>query len=126
MTAIGYVRKEDDGRYTGSIRTKLLNNGHIAKIIDTYQFRKEEDRYSKRVPLDVIEANDFSLNISRYVSTTTANEEIDLATVNQELLKLEAKATETKDAHNNFLKERGLPLSPQLPKREHHCPTTEH
>ena len=51
---------------------------HIAKIIDTYQFRKEEPRYSRRVEMDEIEKNDFNLNISRYISTAVGEEEIDL------------------------------------------------
>ncbi len=42
---------------------------HIDKIIESYQFRKEEERYSRRVSMEEIEKNDYNLNISRYVST---------------------------------------------------------
>jgi type I restriction enzyme M protein len=85
---------------------------HIAKIIDTYQFRKEEPRYSRRVEMAEIEKNDFNLNISRYISTAQAEEEIDLLVVNQEMGTLEQKINEAKDKHNAFLKELGLPLLP--------------
>ena len=37
---------------------------HIQKIIDTYQHRQEETRYSRRVEMAEIEKNDFNLNIS--------------------------------------------------------------
>lgn len=39
-------------------RQNRLNKEHISKIVDTYQFRKEEDRYSRRVPLEEIKANE--------------------------------------------------------------------
>ncbi|CAJ0874889.1 type I restriction-modification system subunit M [Ralstonia thomasii] len=85
---------------------------HIDKIIDTYQFRKEEARYSRRVGMEEIEKNDFNLNISRYVSTTEAEEEIDLAAVHAELVSLDKKIKMATEQHNKFLKELGLPLLP--------------
>ncbi|WP_419588039.1 N-6 DNA methylase, partial [Thiolapillus sp.] len=51
---------------------------HIDKIIDTYQHRKEEERYSRRVSMEEIEENGFNLNISRYVSTALPEPQIDL------------------------------------------------
>ncbi len=57
-------------------RQNQLSDEHIAKIIDTYQFRKEESRYSRRVGMAEIEKNDFNLNISRYISTAVGEEEI--------------------------------------------------
>jgi type I restriction enzyme M protein len=69
----------------GKRQNRLLPE-NIDKIIDTYQFRKEEERYSRRVALEEIEANDYNLNISRYISTAMPEEEIDLAVVNATLL----------------------------------------
>src|SRR3954453_5313633 len=40
-------------------RQNQLTDAHIAKIIDTYQFRKEEPRYARRVAMDEIEKHDF-------------------------------------------------------------------
>ncbi len=91
----------------GKRQNKLLPE-HIDKIIDTYQFRKEEERYARRVPIEEIEANGYNLNISRYISTAVAGAEIDLQTVNAEMLSLEQKITGAKDKHNVFLKELGL------------------
>jgi len=81
----------------------------IQKIVDTYQFRKEETRYSRRVSMEEIEKNDFNLNISRYVSTSTSEEIIDLKAVNDVLINIDKKAKEAADRHNQFLKELGLP-----------------
>lgn len=81
---------------------------HIDKIVDTYQFRKEEARYARRVGIEEIRQNDFNLNISRYVSTTEAEKEIDLAVTHQRLVDIEQEIAGSKDKHNGFLKELGL------------------
>ena len=73
-------------------QNRLLTRGHIEKIIDTYQYRKEEERYARRVSMDEIEKNNYNLNISRYISTAQSEEEIDLQAVNAELVKLNKKA----------------------------------
>ena len=59
-----------------------------------------------------IEANDFNLNISRYVSTAEAEEEIDLAATHAELVRIEAAIDAATARHNEFLKELGLSLLP--------------
>lgn len=82
--------------------------GHIEKIIDAYQFRKEEERYARRVSMDEIEKNDFNLNISRYVSTAKPEEQINLKDVNDELVDLEKSIVENTNKHNVYLKELGL------------------
>ena len=97
------------------LRTDEMPNGeegHIEKIINTYQFRKEEPRYSRRVSMEEIEKNDFNLNISRYVSTAEAEEEIILDSVHAELVSLDSRIKLATQKHNEFLKELGLPLLP--------------
>lgn len=93
-------------------RQNRLTDAHIEKIVSTYQFRTEETRYSRRVPLEEIEGNDFNLNISRYISTATADEEIDLAATHEELVRLDQRIKTATTDHNRFLKELGLPLLP--------------
>ncbi|MDO4904285.1 MAG: type I restriction-modification system subunit M [Lautropia sp.] len=93
-------------------RQNQLLPGHIEKIVDTYRFRKEEPRYARRVGMEEIEKNDFNLNISRYVSTVQAEEEIDLTAVHAELVAIEQKIVEAKQRHNRYLAELGLPLLP--------------
>jgi type I restriction enzyme M protein len=85
-----------------------LSEAHIAKIIDTYQYRKVQDRYSRRVEMAEIEKNDFNLNISRYISTAVAETEIDLAATQLQLVRIEEEIKAAKAKHNAFLKELGL------------------
>ncbi|WP_411957171.1 type I restriction-modification system subunit M [Paracoccus homiensis] len=84
----------------------------IKKIIETYQFRKEEDRYSKRVSMERIAEEGYNLNISRYISTAVAEAEIDLDATQQELFLIEDQIREATLKHNSFLKELGLPVLP--------------
>lgn len=93
-------------------RQNQLTEANIAKIVDTYQFRKEETRYSRRVPMAEIEKEGYNLNISRYISTATAEEEIDLTATNNKLIELEKTIQAAKQKHNAFLKELGLPPLP--------------
>ncbi len=95
----------------GKRQNKLLPE-HIKKIVSIYQYRKEEERYSKRVSMEQIEAEGYNLNISRYISTAVQEEDIDLKAVHQELAEAEKKSAEALKAHNTFLKELGLPLLP--------------
>ena len=93
-------------------RQNQLSEQHIAKIIDTYQNRTEETRYSRRVEMAEIEKNDFNLNISRYISTAVGEEEISLVETNAELVEIEEAVQTATGKHNEFLKELGLPLLP--------------
>ena len=93
-------------------RQNQLTEKHISKIIETYQFRKEEDRYSKRIGMERIAKEGYNLNISRYISTATAEQEIDLGAVNAELLTLEQNIKTARDKHNVFLDELGKPSLP--------------
>ena len=95
----------------GKRQNRLLPE-HIDKIVQTYQDRKEEDRYSRRVAMEEIAKNDFNLNISRYISTATAAEAIDLQSVNAALVDVQRQITRAAQTHNQFLRELGLPLLP--------------
>jgi len=94
-------------------RQNILLPEHIDKIVDTYQYRREDDKkYSRRVLMDEIEKNGYNLNISRYVSTSVEEEIVDLAEVKMGLDKIEHDIINTKTKHNQFLRELGLPELP--------------
>lgn len=94
-------------------RQNILKPEHIDKIVETYQYRKEEDRkYSRRVSMEEIEKNGYNLNISRYVNTAAEEEMIDLAKVKEDLDKIENMINEAKAKHNQFLRELSLPELP--------------
>ncbi|MBM6942109.1 MULTISPECIES: type I restriction-modification system subunit M [Collinsella] len=79
-----------------------LTEGHINKIVETYQKREDVEKYAHVATLDEIRENDYNLNIPRYVDTFEQEEEIDLAEVRRlleqderEIAELEAKIANT-------------------------------
>jgi len=85
---------------------------HIARIVETYQYRQELERYSRRVSLDEIARNDYNLNITRYINTTVAEKQIILSEVQTELDDWEKARLAALAKHNEFLNELGLPPLP--------------
>jgi len=92
----------------GKRQNNLLTE-NIDKIVDTYRERTDELRYSRRVSMDEIEKNEFNLNISRYISTSVDEEQIDIKEVNKKLVDLDKVIEIAKQTHNKYLKELGLP-----------------
>ncbi len=108
-------KKEDDvlfinasEHFEKSKRQNSLTEEHIKQIVDTYQFRSEIGRYSRKVSMEEIEKNGYNLNISRYISTAEPEPIIDLKEVQSELEKIEREINRSTSKHNEFLKELGL------------------
>lgn len=51
-----------------------LREQDIHKIVDTFTQQLEEEKFSRMVPMAEIEANDFNLNIPRYIDTSEAED----------------------------------------------------
>jgi type I restriction enzyme M protein len=107
-----FINASSEGNFEKGKRQNRLLSEHIDKIVSTYRYRNEEVRYSRCVSMEEIEKNDYNLNISRYVSTATDEEEIDLQAVNASLKEIEERAAKAAETHNTYLKELGLPLLP--------------
>lgn len=54
----------------------------------------------------------YNLNISRYISTAVAEEEIELDATHEELVEIETEIRLSTETHNAFLRELGLSLLP--------------
>lgn len=91
-------------------RQNTLNEMHINRIIETYQYRRDIERYSRKVSMDEIKKNGYNLNISRYVSTSQEESKINLKEVNTKLVSINKRIKTNTDKHNEFLKELGLNL----------------
>lgn len=81
---------------------------HIDKIVETYRTRNEEERYSRRVSLKEIKENDYNLNITRYVSLSQEEEQIDLEKNYENLASIEENLSDALNKLNPYLKELGL------------------
>lgn len=107
-----FINASGEENFEKGKRQNRLLPEHIQKILDTYQNRDVEDRYSRRVSMEEIEKNSYNLNISRYVSIAVEEKEIDLGAAHGQLQALEGKIKSAKDRHNKFLEELGLPPLP--------------
>lgn len=65
----GYIKDGNKNR---------LRAQDIHKIVDTFTRRLETARYSRLVPLAEIEANDFNLNLPRYIDSTEPEDQQDI------------------------------------------------
>ena len=85
-----------------------LRETDIQKIVQTYQQRDVLEKYSALASLEQIEANDFNLNIPRYVDTFEAEAEIDVKAVQDQIDTLEQEWQQARSKMKGFLKELGL------------------
>lgn len=105
-----FINASSEEHYEKGKRQNSLRPEDINKIVETYQFRIEENRYARKVYMREIKDNGYNLNISRYVNLSKEEEKIDLAEVHRQLVATEEKFETARQKHNEFLKELGLDL----------------
>jgi type I restriction enzyme M protein len=91
-----------DGKNQNTLRTEDL-----AKIVATYKQRETVEKYAYLASLEEIKANDFNLNIPRYVDTFEEEDEIDIAEVQAEIDQLEQELADIKVEMGEYLLELG-------------------
>ena len=80
----------------------------IKYIVDTYRDRLSIERYSYVATREEIVANDFNLNIPRYVDTFEDEEKIDLQRVASEIDRIELLLTKAQYDIDQYLQDLGL------------------
>ena len=105
-----FINASSDENFKKGKRQNALRDSDVKKIVETYQYRKNIERYSRRVSMCEIKDNDYNLNISRYVSTAKEEATIDLKEVHKKLVDIDIKIENARNRHNSFLKELGLDL----------------
>lgn len=91
--------------YVSGKNQNTLSEEHIQKILNTYQKRKDVEKYAHVASLEEISENDFNLNIPRYVDTFVEEEQIDIDEVQLEIDRLEKELTEVRKQMAKKLKE---------------------
>jgi len=88
--------------------TNVMRPEHIQKIVDTYKARSNEEKYSHLASIESIKANDFNLNIPRYVDTFEVEDAIDLSAISAQLIELDIASQTTDATIAAFCKELGI------------------
>jgi type I restriction enzyme M protein len=83
----------------------ILLDSHIDKIINTYSTREVIDKYSAIATLEEIKANDYNLNIPRYVNTFEEAIQIDVNAVAERIQEIDSKMNEVDKTIASFCKE---------------------
>ena len=103
-------------QYENGKNQNKLRNEDIDRIVATYRkFNAGEleagivdEKYSYVATIDEIQANDFNLNIPRYVDTFEEEAEVDIAAVQTEINSLEMELKIVQAEMNKYLKELGV------------------
>ena len=86
----------------------VLRDKDIAKIVSTYEKREVTEKYSYIASKDEIRANDYNLNIPRYVDTFDEEKLIDIEEVQKNIAEIEVEIETVQGKLNEYLKELGL------------------
>jgi type I restriction enzyme M protein len=102
-----FVDASGKDNYLSGKNQNTLAEHHMQRIVNTYQARKEIDKYAYVASPDEIRENDFNLNIPRYVDTFEEENEIDIKAVQQEILELESELREVRVRMDTLITELG-------------------
>ena len=105
-----FINASSNENFEKGKRQNTLRDADVKRIVETYQYRKDVERYSRCVSMCEIKDNDYNLNISRYVSTAKEETPVDLVKVHRQLMDIDSKIEDARNRHNAFLKELGLDL----------------
>ena len=65
-----FVDAAQEGYFRQGKARNYIDREHIARIVEAYRAFEDVDRLAHVADLEEMQANDFNLNISRYVDTT--------------------------------------------------------
>ncbi len=89
----------------------VLRLEDVDRIVKAFRTYKDEDRFSRVVPLEEVKENDYNLNISRYVDTLEPEEPIDVDAAIKELRRLEAERDTAAERMDELLRGLGYGIS---------------
>jgi type I restriction enzyme M protein len=99
----------DASHHFDKVKTQnVIRSEHIQKIVDAYKARMNEEKYSHVASLEKIKANDYNLNIPRYVDTFEAEDVIDLSAIAIQLAELDEASKATNSTIAAFCNELGI------------------
>ena len=104
-----FVDAAQEGYFRQGKAQNFIDAEHIDKIVGAYRAFEEVDRFAHVADLEEIEANDFNLNISRYVDTTEPVEVMSVEDALAQLREAERKRDEAVARMDELLAELGFP-----------------
>jgi type I restriction enzyme M protein len=94
--------------FTPGKTQNVMEEGHVARVLETYKQRAEVARYSHcATPAEIVE-NDFNLNIPRYVDTFEVEDAIDIAALQRDINRIELDLAEVRAKMAGYMRELGV------------------
>ena len=103
-----FIDASGDGNFEKSKNQTLLRDSDIERIVNSYQARQNEDKYSYVASFDEIKENDFNLNIPRYVDTFEEEELVDIDEVQRNIADIEAELAQVQAQMKKYMDELGI------------------
>jgi type I restriction enzyme M protein len=94
--------------YEQGTNRNFLRPAHRKQIVGTYRERASLPKYSHLASREELAANDYNLNIPRYVDTFEEEAPVDIAAVNAEIAALRGRLGELDGQMQAYLRELGL------------------
>lgn len=94
--------------FTSAKTMNTLEETHLTKILETFASRAVVGKYSHNASPEEIAENGFNLNIPRYVDTFEPEDEINVADVQEDIVRIEAELTAVRLQMASYLKELGV------------------
>ena len=114
-TCIIVLKKHREGRdvlfidasslFAKEKKQNVMQEEHIDKVLELYKDRKTVDKLAYLASFEDIKANDFNLNIPRYVDTSEEEEEIDLKQLSKEMKETNQAIKEGNEALLSMLRD---------------------
>ena len=108
-----FIDAAQPGYFRQGKAQNFIEREHIAKIVAAYRAFDDVERFAHVADTEEIRANDFNLNISRYVDTTEPEEVMDVAEALAQLREAERQRDEAVDKMNKLLADLGYDAIPR-------------
>jgi type I restriction enzyme M protein len=102
-----FVDAAQEGYFRPGKAQNYLDPEHIEKIVAAYEAFEDAPGFAHVADLAEIEANDFNLNISRYVAPVVEEEQVDIGEVLARLREAERERDEAAKRMDELLAELG-------------------
>ncbi len=102
-----FVDAAQEGFYRTAKAQNFLDQEHIDQIVTAFRAFQDVERFAHVADLDEVRANDFNLNISRYVDTTRPEEVISVEDASAQLAEAERGRDEAVARMHELLAELG-------------------
>ena len=103
-----FIDASRDGNFEKGKNQNILRDSDIERIVNAYQARQNEDKYSYVASFDEIKGNDFNLNIPRYVDTFEEEELVDIDEVQRNINNIEAELKQVQAQMKKYMELLGL------------------